>query len=131
MVVPKFVEAALKNEDLIVHGEGAQTRSFTWVHDVIEYFYLLANKKLYGEIFNIGQTEEISIDNLAKLVIELAESKSKIKYKSHEEIYGAKFEDPMRRTPSIEKIVKATGYEPSMEISQMVEEIIRYKKLNS
>ena len=59
MVVPKFVEAALKNEDLIVHGEGAQTRSFTWVHDVIEYFYLLANKQLYGEIFNIGQTEEI------------------------------------------------------------------------
>ena len=131
MVVPKFVEAALKNEDLIVHGEGAQTRSFTWVHDVIEYFYLLANKQLYGEIFNIGQTEEISIDNLAKLVIELAESKSKIKYKSHEEIYGTKFEDPMRRTPSIEKIVKATGYEPSMEISQMVEEIIRYKKINS
>ena len=131
MVVPKFVEAALKNEDLVVHGEGAQTRSFTWVHDVIEYFYLLANKQLYGEIFNIGQTEEISIDNLAKLVIELAESKSKIKYKSHEEIYGTKFEDPMRRTPSIEKIIKATGYEPSMEISQMVEEIIRYKKLNS
>ena len=131
MVVPKFVEAALKNEDLIVHGEGAQTRSFTWVHDVIEYFYLLASKQLYGEIFNIGQTEEISINNLAKLVIELSDSKSQIIYKSHEEVYGTKFEDPMRRTPSIEKIVKATGYEPSMEIPQMVEEIIKYKKLNS
>ena len=57
MVVPKFIEAAINNKDLIIHGEGNQTRSFTWVEDVIEYFYLLSNKKLYGEIYNIGQTE--------------------------------------------------------------------------
>jgi UDP-glucose 4-epimerase len=130
MVVPKFIKAALNGDELIVHGNGEQTRSFTWVHDVIEYFYLLANKKLYGEIFNIGQTEEISIDNLAKLVIELTESNSKITYVPHERVYGSKFEDPMRRTPSIDKIVSATGYSPTMEIPDMIREIIKYKKIN-
>lgn len=131
MVVPKFIEAAINNKDLIIHGKGNQTRSFTWVDDVIEYFYLLSNKKLYGEIYNIGQTEEISIKGLAELIIELSNSNSKIVYKTHEEIYGSKFEDPMRRTPSIDKIIEATGYKPSMEIPNMIKEIIEYKKLNN
>jgi len=131
MVVPKFIEAALNNKDLIIHGKGNQTRSFTWVDDVIEYFYLLSNKKLYGEIYNIGQTEEISIKELAELIIKLSNSDSKIVYKTHEEVYGSKFEDPMRRTPSIDKIVDATGYKPSMVIPNMIKEIIEYKKLNN
>jgi len=131
MVVPKFIEAALNNKDLIIHGKGNQTRSFTWVDDVIEYFYLLSNKKLYGEIYNIGQTEEISIKELAELIIKLSNSDSKIVYKTHEEVYGSKFEDPMRRTPSIDKIVEATGYKPSMVIPNMIKEIIEYKKLNN
>lgn len=131
MVVPKFVEAALKNEPLIIHGDGTQTRSFTWVDDVVNYFYILAQKQLYGEIFNIGQTEEISIKNLAEMIIKETNSKSKIEYKSHNEVYGNKFEDPMRRTPSIEKIVNATGYSPTMTIPGMIKEIIKYKKLNS
>ena len=131
MVVPKFIEAALNNKDLIIHGKGNQTRSFTWVDDVIEYFYLLSNKKLYGEIYNIGQTEEISIKELAELIIKLSNSNSKIVYKTHEEVYGSKFEDPMRRTPSIDKIVEATGYKPSMVIPNMIKEIIEYKKLNN
>jgi len=130
MVVPKFIEAALKDEDIVIHGEGLQTRSFTWVGDVVNYFYLLAEKQLYGEIFNIGQTEEISIKDLASMIIKETGSHSKIVFKDHEEIYGNKFEDPMRRTPSIDKIVKATGYMPSMAISDMVKEIIKYKKIN-
>ena len=130
MVVPKFIEAALKNEDIVIHGEGLQTRSFTWVGDVVNYFYLLAEKQLYGEIFNIGQTEEISIKDLASMIIKETGSHSKVVFKDHEEIYGNKFEDPMRRTPSIDKIVKAPGYMPSMAISDMVKEIIKYKKIN-
>ena len=130
MVVPKFIEAALKNEEIVIHGEGLQTRSFTWVGDVVNYFYLLAEKQLYGEIFNIGQTEEISIKDLASMIIKETGSHSKVVFKDHEEIYGNKFEDPMRRTPSIDKIVKATGYMPSMAISDMVKEIIKYKKIN-
>ena len=130
MVVPKFIEAALNNEPIIIHGEGNQTRSFTWVGDVVNYFYLLAQKGLYGEIFNIGQTEEISIKNLAEMIIEETNSKSEVIYKSHKEIYGDKFEDPMRRTPSIEKIINATGYEPTMTIPDMIKEIINYKNTN-
>jgi UDP-glucose 4-epimerase len=130
MVVPKFIEAALKNDPIIIHGEGNQSRSFTWVDDVVNYFYLLAQKGLYGEIFNIGQTEEISIKELAEMIIEETDSKSEVIYKSHEEIYGNKFEDPMRRTPSIEKIINATGYEPTMSIQDMIKEIIKYKNIN-
>ena len=131
MVVPKFVESALKDEPLIIHGDGSQTRSFTWVGDVVNYFYLLAKNQHYGEIFNIGQTEEISIKNLAEMVIEKTNSKSNIKFVTHNEVYGDKFEDPMRRTPSIEKIIDTTGYRPSKTIPDMVEEIIAYKKINS
>ena len=131
MVVPKFIEAALENKPLIIHGDGTQTRSFTWVGDVVNYFYLLAEKQLYGEIFNIGQTEEISIKNLAEMIIKETDSKSEIIFKTHKEVYGEKFEDPMRRTPSIKKIVDATDYSPTMTIPEMVKEIIDYKKLNS
>ena len=131
MVVPKFIEAALENKPLIIHGDGTQTRSFTWVGDVVNYFYLLAEKQLYGEIFNIGQTEEISIKNLAEMIIEETDSKSEIIFKTHKEVYGEKFEDPMRRTPSIKKIVDATDYLPTMTIPEMIREIINYKKLNS
>ena len=130
MVVPKFIEAALRNEPIVIHGKGEQTRSFTWVDDVVNYFCLLAEKELYGEIFNIGQTEEISIRGLAEMIIKETDSSSEVVYKSHEEVYGNKFEDPMRRTPSIEKIVKATGYEPTMTIPDMIKEIIKYKNIN-
>ena len=85
---------------------------------------------MYGEIFNIGQTEEISIRDLAEMIIEETNSSSEVIYKSHEEIYGNKFEDPMRRTPSIEKIINATGYEPTMTIPDMIKEIIKYKNIN-
>lgn len=131
MVVPKFIEAALKNEPIVIHGKGEQTRSFTWVEDVVNYFCLLAEKELYGEIFNIGQTEEISIKNLADMIIKSTNSQSEIIYTPHNKVYGDKFEDPMRRTPSIEKIVKATGYEPNMSIPEMIKEIIDYKQIGT
>ena len=131
MVVPKFIEAALRNEPIVIHGKGEQTRSFTWVDDVVNYFCLLAEKELYGEIFNIGQTEEISIKNLADMIIKSTNSQSEIIYTPHNKVYGDKFEDPMRRTPSIEKIVKATGYEPNMSIPEMIKEIIDYKQIGT
>ena len=67
MVVPKFVEAALNDKDILIHGDGSQSRSFTWVDDVVNYLVKLAEIKAYGEIFNIGQTEEITIQELAEL----------------------------------------------------------------
>ncbi len=128
MVVPKFIDAALKNEPITVHGDGSQSRSFTWVEDVVEYFIKLAEMKPYGEIFNIGQTEEINIKDLAELIIRITNSNSEIVLKTHEEIFGSKFEDTMRRTPNIDKIVKLTGIKPSMGIEDMIKEIVAYKK---
>ena len=130
MVVPKFVEAALENRDIIIHGTGDQTRSFTWVGDVVNYFKELALLEPYGEIFNIGQPEEVSIKNLAKMVIEKTNSSSEIKFISHEDEYGKAFEDPMRRTPGIDKIVSLTGITPSKKLEEMIEEIIEFKKQN-
>ena len=128
MVVPKFIEAALKDEDILIHGDGSQSRSFTWVEDVVNYLIKLAEIKAYGEIFNIGQTEEITIKNLAELVILKTNSNSKIIYKSHEDVFGKAFEDPKRRTPGIDKIIEFTGMKPTKNIEFMVENIVNCKK---
>ena len=130
MVVPRFVESALKGEDIIIHGDGSQTRSFTWVGDVIDYFIKLSEMETYGEVYNIGQTEEISIKDLANLVIEATNSSSKIKFVSHKDVFGDKFEDPTRRTPNIDKIVKTTGIKPSYDIQRMIKEIVEFKRQN-
>ena len=128
MVVPKFIEAALKDEDILIHGDGSQSRSFTWVEDVVNYLIKLAEIKAYGEIFNIGQTEEITIKNLAELVILKTNSNSKIIYKSHADVFGKTFEDPKRRTPGIDKIIEFTGMKPTKNIEFMVENIVDSKK---
>lgn len=128
MVVPKFIDAALNNNDIVIHGDGSQSRSFTWVDDVTNYFIKLAEMKAYGEVFNIGQTQEITINNLAKLIIETCNSDSKIEYIKHEEVFGDKFEDPTRRTPNIDKIVKFTGMSPTKNIDSMIKEIVAHKK---
>jgi UDP-glucose 4-epimerase len=130
MVVPRFIESALEDKDILIHGDGSQSRSFTWVDDVVNYLTKLAEVKAYGEVFNIGQTEEISIKNLAELIIKKTNSNSQIIYKSHEEVFGKAFEDPKRRTPGIDKIIEFTGMKPTKNIEFMVENIINFKKNN-
>ena len=128
MVVPKFIDAAINNNDIFIHGDGSQSRSFTWVDDVTDYFIRLAEMKAYGEVFNIGQTQEITIKELAELIIEQCNSDSKIKYIQHEKVFGNKFEDPTRRTPNIDKIVNFTGMAPTKDIDSMIKEIVAHKK---
>ena len=130
MVVPRLIESALEDKDILIHGDGSQSRSFTWVDDVVNYLIKLAEVKAYGEVFNIGQTEEISIKNLAELIIKKTNSNSQIIYKSHEEVFGKAFEDPKRRTPGIDKIIEFTGMKPTKNIEFMVENIINFKKNN-
>ena len=130
MVVPRFIESALENKDILIHGDGSQSRSFTWVDDVVNYLIKLAEVKAYGEVFNIGQTEEISIKNLAELIIEKTNSNSQIIFKSHEEVFGKAFEDPKRRTPGIDKVIEFTGMKPTKNIEFMIENIINFKKNN-
>ena len=130
MVVPRFIESALEDKDILIHGDGSQSRSFTWVDDVVNYLIKLAEVKAYGEVFNIGQTEEISIKNLAELIIEKTNSNSQMIFKSHEEVFGKAFEDPKRRTPGIDKIIEFTGMKPTKNIEFMIENIINFKKNN-
>ena len=130
MVVPRFIESALEDKDILIHGDGSQSRSFTWVDDVVNYLIKLAEVKAYGEVFNIGQTEEISIKNLAELIIEKTNSNSQIIFKSHEEVFGKAFEDPKRRTPGIDKIIEFTGMKPTKNTEFMIENIINFKKNN-
>ena len=130
MVVPRFIESALEDKDILIHGDGSQSRSFTWVDDVVNYLIKLAEVKAYGEVFNIGQTEEISIKNLAELIIEKSNSNSQIIFKSHEEVFGKAFEDPKRRTPGINKIIEFTGMKPTKNIEFMIENIINFKNNN-
>src|SRR5210317_49865 len=130
MVVPRFIESALEDKDILIHGDGSQSRSFTWVDDVVNYLIKLEEVKAYGEVFNIGQTEEISIKNLAELIIEKTNSNSQIVFKSHEEVFGKAFEDPKRRTPGINKIIEFTGMKPTKNIEFMIENIINFKKNN-
>ena len=95
---------------------------------MIDYFIKLSEMETYGEVFNIGQTEEISIKDLANLVIETTDSNSKIRFVSHKDVFGDKFEDPTRRTPNIDKIVNTTGIRPSYDIQRMIKEIVEFKR---
>ncbi|MFL2677901.1 MAG: hypothetical protein ACJ0GN_00905, partial [Candidatus Actinomarina sp.] len=88
----------------------------------------LAEMKAYGEVFNIGQTQEITIKDLAELVIKTCDSESQINFVQHEEVFGNKFEDPTRRTPNIDKIVNFTGMTPTKDINSMIKEIVAHKK---
>jgi UDP-glucose 4-epimerase len=127
MVVPRFVEQALMREPITVYGDGSQRRSFTWVGDVVNAMInLIENAKAYGEVFNIGHTKEISIYELAVLVKDLTQTTSEIIFVPYEEAYELGFEDMSRRLPDISKVQRLVGYQPSMDLREMIERIIGY-----
>ncbi|MCE5340409.1 MAG: GDP-mannose 4,6-dehydratase [Planctomycetaceae bacterium] len=132
MVVPRFVEWALKDEPIMVYGTGKQSRSFTYVSDVIGALTaLMENEKANGEVFNIGSKEEITIEALADKVIAKTGSTSKKKYIPYSQAYGKGFDDMQRRLPCLKKIHKVTGYEPKVALEQMLEHIIADKRAHS
>lgn len=125
MVIPRFVRAALSGDPLQVYGDGKQTRCFTYVKDVVNGIITLANDpKAYGRVYNIGSQEEISIEELARKVIELTKSKSKIQYVPYEKVYHQAFDDLRRRVPSLEKIKKQIGYQQTINLEEMLGRII-------
>lgn len=124
MVLPRFVAAAKKNEPLIVHGDGFQSRVFGHVSDAVDaVFSLIENDKSIGEVFNIGGQGEITIKELAEKVIAQTNSKSEIQYIPYKEAYGAGFEDMQRRVPNIAKIKEFTGWEPKRDLTQIISDI--------
>ena len=125
MVIPKMVTQALKNEPITVYGDGSQTRCFTYVGDTTNIIYLLSgNKKATGEIVNVGGTEEIKIIDLAKRIINISKSKSKIKLVPFEKVFEKGFKDMKRRKPNIAKLKKLTDYTPKVKLDEILKTVI-------
>ena len=124
MVVPRFVQFALKNEPITIYGNGEQTRCFGHVLDAVDAVVRIAfAENTIGKVINIGNDFEISINNLAKKVIADTNSKSEIVYVPYEEAYGDGFEDMERRVPNIELIKSLVGWEPMRDLSTMISDI--------
>ena len=127
MVLPTFVQQALTNKPLTVFGDGIQSRTFCSVFDVIQALTKLVEcERAWGQVFNIGSQEEISIDDLAKLVIKKTNSSSQIIYISYDEAYEQGFEDMQRRVPDISKIHDYIGFKPQHSIEAIVDQVIAY-----
>jgi UDP-glucose 4-epimerase len=125
MVIPRFVQAALKNDDLLVYGDGTQSRVFCHVGDVVKAVDLLAkDDQTIGDYFNVGGVGEISIMGLAQKIIEMTGSKSKIKLVDYAEAYAAGFEDMQRRVPDISKIAKRVGWKPNSNLDLILADVI-------
>jgi UDP-glucose 4-epimerase len=124
MVVPRFVQAAINNEDLIVYGDGSQSRVFCHVEDAISgVLSLLDRERSIGDVFNIGGVGEISILNLASEIVRITESKSKIVFKSYEEAYPVGYEDMQRRVPDTSKIRSLTGWKPKHDLESIITDV--------
>jgi len=124
MVVPRFVRAALRNEPIEVHGDGTQSRCFGHVHDVVEGLVrLLDVPECFGQVINLGNSEEVSILQLADKAISHTRSSSEIKFVSYAEAYGEGFEDMRRRVPSLEKAKKLIGYQPTRSLDDIINDV--------
>ena len=127
MVLPRFVSAALKNESLQVYGTGEQIRCFCHVEDAVRaLLQVMDSDKSIGEVFNIGNNQQISILELAKRVIQITDSKSEIIKISYTEAYPDGFEDMQRRVPDISKIRNVLGWSPEIGLDQTIKDIATF-----
>lgn len=125
MVLPRFVQAALANEPIEVYGDGTQTRCFCHVADVVGALVaLIGQPKAVGDVFNLGGTDEVSINDLAARVIGLAGSKSEVRHISYEAAYKLAFDDLPRRVPDLSKIQGAIGFFPKHTLDQIIGSVI-------
>jgi len=129
MVIPTFVRQALGGSPITVFGDGTQSRSFTYVSDVVKAILgLVDSDQAVGQVFNIGNGKEITILDLARLVKEVAGSASQIVTIPYDQAYEEGFEDMPRRVPDISKIRKAIGYEPTLGIRAILEKVVEYER---
>jgi len=127
MVVPRFVQQAMANKPLTVFGDGSQRRCFAYVDDVVEALIaMMQHPKAIGHIYNVGSTEEVSIEELANRVIRILGSKSEITKISYDQAYEAGFEDMARRVPDLKKIKALIGYEPKVGLDEIIRRIFRH-----
>ena len=124
MVVPRFVHAAIRNEPIIVHGDGSQSRCFGHVSDVIGGLAkLVETPACFGQVVNLGNSEEVTILDLAKRAIALTGSTSEIKFIPYSEAYGPGFEDMQRRVPNLEKAKRLIGYQPTRTLDDIINDV--------
>ena len=129
MVIPRFVGQALANEPLTVFGSGQQSRCFTYVKDAVDALIgLMDSPAAPGQIFNIGNPEEITIEKLAQAIIAKTGSRSTISYVPYSEAYQEGFEDMPRRVPDIAKIGAAIGYRPKFRLEEILDRVIAYQR---
>jgi UDP-glucose 4-epimerase len=127
MVVPRFIQAALKNEDIIIYDDGSQSRVFCHVEDAVRAVLTLADTdSTIGDYYNVGGTGETTIKQLAEKVIERAKSSSTIKFIPYTEVYPAGFEDMQRRVPDITKIKKAINWQPTHSLDSIIDSVSDY-----
>lgn len=124
MVLPNFVKAALDNTPISIFGSGKQSRCFCDVRDTVEALLRLMNtERAIGEVTNIGNTEEVSIEELAQRVKQRTSSSSAIEYIPYDQAYEPGFEDMMRRVPSVEKLESLTGFRPQTPLSEIIDRV--------
>jgi UDP-glucose 4-epimerase len=129
MVVPRFVAAALNNEPITVYGAGSQSRCFCHVYDAVGgILAIIDSNATLGEVFNIGNDQEITIQDLATEVIELTESKSIIEKVLYEKAYAPGFEDMQRRVPDISKVRRTVGWAPKLSLESIIADIAAHLK---
>ena len=124
MVIPRFVRAAIENKPLQIFGDGSQTRVFCHVSDSVKAVLdLSTDDKTIGEVFNIGGKGEISILDLAKLIIKQTNSKSELTFTEYKDAYATGFEEMARRVPDISKIANFTGWEPKLDLDSIIDDV--------
>ncbi len=129
MVVPRFIDFALKNEPITIYGNGNQTRCFAHILDVVDAVMSVAfSEKTIGRVINIGNNFEISMNDLAKQIISQTGSSSKIEYVAYEDAYGPGFEDMERRVPNIDLIKALVGWTPKRDLRSIIEDIAKELK---
>lgn len=130
MVVPRFIKSAISNHDIVIFGDGNQTRCFAHVLDVIDAIISVAfAPNTIGKVINIGNNHEISINNLASIVIAETNSKSLVIHKPYQTAYGQGFEDMERRVPNIDLIRELLGWTPSRNLSTIIQDVAAEMRL--
>jgi UDP-glucose 4-epimerase len=129
MVIPNFVQQALAGQPITVFGDGTQTRSFTYVGDVVDGLIRLAGEpRAVGQVFNIGNTEEVSILELARRVRTMTESASEIVLVPYDKAYDEGFEDMPRRVPDLTKIQTLVGYRPTLTLDDILRRVVEHTR---
>ena len=129
MVLPRFVEAALRNDPLVIHDDGQQTRCFAHVNDIVNAVVRLMDEQAaVGEVINIGSDHPITIEQLAQRVITLAGSNSQLQYQSYREAYDDDFEDIRHRVPELDKITRLIGNPITRDLDSIITDVIADKK---